>query len=344
MNRTGTVKPGVATGRAPSRPATRWFVSMVGVGLPLVVACATTINGLPADNGVDGSTPAADADPDAFVGTDDSSTSPMPDTGGNPMNDVGTAPTDDGSLGMEGAPANDAAPPMESGSPMDSAPIEAAPPIDSAPPRDAPPMMDNYVGPMDSSPPVDSGGACAIRPTLPYPVDGSGTQFGFITTGYEGDNCAISMPGTPGACPGHAFAGTALGKCWSITLTHLPTACTDGGTLQGWGGVLWQYPMSNWSQTPPGLNICGATKVTFWAAGAVGGESVTFFAGNTLPAPGFQAKLQSQSLSTTFTQFTMMLPVPAPDTGVNLGFGWTANELPTVGGTVKFMVDNIQWQ
>jgi hypothetical protein len=340
MNRTGKVQRGIAMGRAPSRLTTRWFVSMVGVGLPLVVACATTINGSPADNG---STPAGDADPDAVVGTDDSSTTPMPDTGGNPMNDVGSPPTD-GPLGSEGAPADDGAPAsdspssMEGGSPMDnSAPTEAAPPVDGSQPVDSSQPVDTGT---DIGQPVDSAARCPGALPLPYPVDGNGsTQPRFFPYGYDGDFCATQQTGTPGACPGHVVAG-AVGQCWSVTVTPRASACTDGGVVKGWTGVRWQYPANNFS-TVGGLNICAATTVTFWAKGAIGGETVSFYAGNN--AALYQAKLLNQVLSNTWMQLTMAFAAPGPDSNVTQGFFWLANE-PAVGGTLSFMIDDIQWQ
>jgi hypothetical protein len=126
--------------------------------------------------------------------------------------------------------------------------------------------------------------------------------------------------------------------------------------------------MNNWTDpsTMGGLNMCGATKVSFWAAGATGTELVSFFAGNV----GYSASLPNQTLRTTWTQYTMTLG-GMPDSNVSVGFGWTTVE-PTVDGgagvadatapdagagatdagatdaavgpTVKFMIDNIQWQ
>jgi hypothetical protein len=47
---------------------------------------------------------------------------------------------------------------------------------------------------------------------------------------------------------------------------------------QGWAGVYWQYPDKNWG-TQPGINLTGASRVTFWARGQNGGEIVEFKAG-----------------------------------------------------------------
>jgi hypothetical protein len=254
----------------------------------------------------------------------------VPDTGDIPMNDVG-APSIDGSLATDSAPATD--PITANDSPSA---IEGASPMDSALPMDGPPVM-------DSPPPIDSGGGrCPTNATLPYPVDGNGsTQPAFISSGYEGDTCAITMLGTAGACAGHTIAG-AVGKCWSVTIKRPPAPCTVAAPLSGWAGVEWQYPVNNWTDPSimGGLNMCGATKVTFWAAAVAGTQTVSFFAGNKIA--GYSAQLPNQVLSTTWLQFTMPF-VGVPDTNASIGFGWSTN-LPAAGGSVTFMIDNIQWQ
>jgi len=44
----------------------------------------------------------------------------------------------------------------------------------------------------------------------------------------------------------------------------------------GWGGVAWQDPPNCWGDTPGGYDLTGATRLTFWARGAQGGEKVSF--------------------------------------------------------------------
>jgi hypothetical protein len=70
--------------------------------------------------------------------------------------------------------------------------------------------------------------------------------------------------------------------------TYTPPSSTDTGTV-GWGAVAWQYPENNWG-VKPGRKITGATRITFWAKGAKGGESVDFKTGDPFfdipPEPG----------------------------------------------------------
>ena len=48
----------------------------------------------------------------------------------------------------------------------------------------------------------------------------------------------------------------------------------------GWAGVVWQHPAGDWGDTPGGFDLTGATKLSFWARGAEGGEKVSIGIGN----------------------------------------------------------------
>jgi len=43
-----------------------------------------------------------------------------------------------------------------------------------------------------------------------------------------------------------------------------------------WVGVVWQHPANDWGDKPGGYNLTGATKLTFWAKGEMGGELIDF--------------------------------------------------------------------
>jgi len=43
---------------------------------------------------------------------------------------------------------------------------------------------------------------------------------------------------------------------------------------QKWAGIYWLNPPNNWGSKKGGFNISGATKLTFWAKGDVGGEQI----------------------------------------------------------------------
>ena len=45
----------------------------------------------------------------------------------------------------------------------------------------------------------------------------------------------------------------------------------------GWTGIFWQQPANNWGDKKGGFDLSGATKLTFWAKGAKGGEKIAEF-------------------------------------------------------------------
>lgn len=48
---------------------------------------------------------------------------------------------------------------------------------------------------------------------------------------------------------------------------------------EGWAGIYWRYPDSNWGNKDEGQDLSWATRLTFWARGQRGGENAEFKAG-----------------------------------------------------------------
>ena len=46
---------------------------------------------------------------------------------------------------------------------------------------------------------------------------------------------------------------------------------------QEWAGIYWLNPANNWGRRKGGFNLTGATKLTFWAKGEIGGEQIQEF-------------------------------------------------------------------
>lgn len=71
----------------------------------------------------------------------------------------------------------------------------------------------------------------------------------------------------------------------NLSLRHVKTYPHSGHTCieiswkpggrSEWTGIYWQYPENNWGDLP-GVNLTGATKLTFWARGNNGGEQAEF--------------------------------------------------------------------
>jgi hypothetical protein len=190
------------------------------------------------------------------------------------------------------------------------------------------------------------GSDMMLGPAMPLPLVVDST---FAASGFMGDGA------TPGAitltndCAARAPGN--IGKCSKFTYTPI-NGDAEAGTLgMGWGGVYWQSPANNWG-TLPGAHIAsGATKVTFYAAGAKGGEVVTFIVGG-ITGPNYQdppkVELANQVLTTTMTQYSIDL-TGFTYVSVIGGFGWTMEaKAGADAGTfdptpVTFSVDGIQW-
>ena len=59
--------------------------------------------------------------------------------------------------------------------------------------------------------------------------------------------------------------------CMKITYT------AEMKQAAGWTGIFWQQPANNWGDKKGGFDLSGATKLTFWAKGAKGGEKIAEF-------------------------------------------------------------------
>lgn len=168
----------------------------------------------------------------------------------------------------------------------------------------------------------------------------------FIPSGFMNDPMGIKLSaganGMP-ACPDRATT-TPGGNCYVVTWAST-------GPL--WAGVYWQYPQNNWG-TDPGLNVAaGATQVTFYAKGDVGGEAVQFKVGgindpmsamNGNYGDSFAVSSTTEILTTTWTQYTVSLTGASYASGVLGGFCWVAAATDGGNANIKFYVDDIQWQ
>jgi hypothetical protein len=169
----------------------------------------------------------------------------------------------------------------------------------------------------------DAGPPATGPSTLPFAVD---DWFG--PSGYMGDGespggikdvevCASPRP------------DTWIGNCHQFTWTP---------GVKMWAGVFWQGPDHNWGDMLGLTMPTGATKVTFEAWGAVGGEVVSFGVGMK-SVDGFEAKLEKVTLNATPTQYTIDLSGASYGRVVG-GFSWAA-DMSTV--PVTFNVDDIRW-
>jgi len=87
----------------------------------------------------------------------------------------------------------------------------------------------------------------------------------YIPAGYMGDYSDIKIEAASFDNP---HGGT---TCIKVTYSN---AVSQGAR---WAGLYWQSPANNWGDRKGGFDLTGATKLTFWARGANGGERVEEF-------------------------------------------------------------------
>jgi hypothetical protein len=167
---------------------------------------------------------------------------------------------------------------------------------------------------------------------LPFVVDSL-----FIASGFMGDG---SSPGAIVQDDNMTCVATrpqgATGHCHKFTYTPAALA---------WGGVYWQYPVNNWGASPGKRIAQGATKITFYAAGANGGESIKFIAGGMM-GMAYTDTLkveQTFALTTTMTPYILDLTGQTYDAVLG-GFGWVAEAPAGSTAPISFTVDSIRWE
>jgi len=88
-------------------------------------------------------------------------------------------------------------------------------------------------------------------------------SIGFVSSGWMGDIQGLNLD---------SFYSE---NCYSNP--NCIKAIWTPSNSDGWTGVSWQYPASNWTDKP-GCNLRGARAVSFWAKGDSGGEKINVVA------------------------------------------------------------------
>jgi hypothetical protein len=167
----------------------------------------------------------------------------------------------------------------------------------------------------------------------------------FIPSGFMNDPTGITLSsGANGSAQCPSRAPGAGGDCFVVSWAS---------TGAGWAGVYWQYPSNNWG-TEPGVAIAaGAKQISFYARGDVGGEAVQFKAGGINDpvsssvgtyGDSFSVSSPVQTLTTSWTQYTISLEGATYGSGVLGGFCWVASQTDAGNGSIKFYVDDLKWQ
>ena len=112
----------------------------------------------------------------------------------------------------------------------------------------------------------------------------------------------------------------------------------------GWGGVAWQHPADAWGERDGGYDLTGAKRLSFWARGEHGGETVDFKFG-IIPRdkPYFDTahgELPSVVLTPAWRRYE--IPVEKQDLSrIMTGFAWS---VASPGRPVVFYLDDVCWE
>ena len=187
-------------------------------------------------------------------------------------------------------------------------------------------------------------------------VSSAGNHF-FAWTKFPDGNAPVNVNGS--------FTGNPHSGATSIQCTYTPIAPFGGfifqnGTLRGTNPV----PQPNFgTETNAGIDLTGATALTFWARGKLGGEVVDFFMGGVghdsqtgnvmdpclptfpgpCPAPDSTRAIKiTKTLTSQWQQFRIELN-SVPLNYVLGGFGWGVGGPANPSGA-EFYLDDIQYE
>ena len=155
----------------------------------------------------------------------------------------------------------------------------------------------------------------------------------FIPSGYMGDYGDIKYDGTSTE---DAYLGD---TCIKIIYT--------GQATQGarWAGMYWQNPANNWGTVDAGFDLSKATKLTFWAKGAKGGERIEEFKMGAIMgeySDSDSASIGPVILNKEWTQYTIDLKGKDMSYVIG-GFCWSTNiDVNPEGAT--FYLDEIKYE
>lgn len=115
----------------------------------------------------------------------------------------------------------------------------------------------------------------------------------------------------------------------------------------GWAGIYWQNPANNWGDKKGGFDLTKYTKLTFWARGEKGGETVEKFfmggiTGQTEEGDSDEAAVTKIKLTPEWKQYTVDLK------GLDLshiigGFGFAVSADSNPSGLTMY-IDEIRYE
>lgn len=143
---------------------------------------------------------------------------------------------------------------------------------------------------------------------------------------------------------GNPSAITADEGCTNQPHSGLTCARFEYHAPAQWGGVVWQDPANDWGDLTGGYNLTGAHKLSFWARGDHGGETVHFKFGVLGADKKFpdSATGETEDLVLTPAWKAYSMDLTGRDLSrIKTGFVWT---LTGQGHPVVFYLDDIRYE
>jgi len=165
----------------------------------------------------------------------------------------------------------------------------------------------------------------------------------FAPSGYMGDGAGgTALTATTGGATCATRPEGARGDCYRFSY--------EAGT-QLWAGVYWQFPPNNWGSAEGKKIAPGATQVSFWAAGAAGGEPLKVVIGGihdvTLPHSDTLKAETEVMLTTEMTHYTIDLAGQTYEKVIG-GFSWYTHYAegtnPSTAAPIVVFLDDIVWE
>lgn len=172
----------------------------------------------------------------------------------------------------------------------------------------------------------DTAGQPAKLPMVIYSAAGHDTSY--IPSGWMGDAASVALDEK---CPDSPHSGDYCLKCQFKAAT-------------GFGGIAWQNPANDWGDQKGGYDLTGATKLTFWARGEEGGETVSFKMGILGKDKKFPDSDHAELADVVLTRDWKAYTIDLADKDlscIKTGFVWV---LASPGKAVTFYLDDIQYE
>ncbi len=167
------------------------------------------------------------------------------------------------------------------------------------------------------------------RPDLPLVIYAEdGTPAKYTPSGWMGEVKAIRLDPAYQTSP---HAGNTCLRCEFAATT-------------GWGGVAWQHPADDWGAQDGGYDLTGAKRLSFWARGEQGGETVDFKFGVIPRDKTYFDTAHGELPNTVLTSQWQYYKIPVEKKDLSrimTGFAWS---LASPGRSVVFYLDDIRWE